>query len=151
MTHTTHQQHFPSPAHKLLNAFAGTWRTSGMMPAQHSPVMITGTDTYKWLPGGYFLLHTVDVMMGEERRQSIEVIGYDTTAGHYTMHAFDDKGTASVMTAECRHDVWTFQGDTLRFSGEFDPAHKVISGVWETLLDGHWTHLMNIALNKQVL
>jgi hypothetical protein len=149
MTATTQPASFPTPAHELLGAFAGVWRTSGMMPAQSGPVMITGIDTYEWLPGGYFLLHTVDVTMGEERRRSTEIIGCDNGSGSYVMYSFDDRGNITLMKAGYDQGTWTFQGDALRFTGSFDPGNKVISGVWERLEEGHWVHLMNIRLSRQ--
>lgn len=45
---------------------------------------ITGTDAYEWLPGGFFLLHHVDVHVGDEKVDAFEVIGgYDAATGTY--------------------------------------------------------------------
>jgi hypothetical protein len=30
-------------------------------------IPIIGTDIYEWLPGGFFLVHHVDVMIGDQR------------------------------------------------------------------------------------
>jgi len=45
------------------------------------PVPITGTDIYEWLPGGFFLLHHVDVVIGEQAVRAIELIGEYDPAG----------------------------------------------------------------------
>jgi len=45
------------------------------------PVPITGTDIYEWLPGGFFLLHRVDVVIGEQAVRAIELIGEYDPAG----------------------------------------------------------------------
>jgi hypothetical protein len=31
------------------------------------PVPISGTDSYQWLPGGFFLVHQVDRVIGQQR------------------------------------------------------------------------------------
>ena len=141
---------FPTPAHAQLDIFAGKWNTSGIMQTgQGEPVTITGTDTYEWLPGGYFLLHKVKVMMGKEHKESLEIIGYDPDLNVYTMHAFDDQGVVTIMHARHRQGIWTFQGDTLRFTGGFGYEHKILSGEWKHLIAGEWKHLMNITLTRQ--
>jgi hypothetical protein len=37
-------------------------------------------DTYEWLPGGFFLLHRVDGLMGDEPVQAVEIIGYEASS-----------------------------------------------------------------------
>jgi hypothetical protein len=36
------------------------------------PIPVVGTDTYEWLPGGHFLVHHVDVVIGHEPVQAVE-------------------------------------------------------------------------------
>lgn len=38
-------------------------------------VPITGTDSYQWLAGGFFLVHHVDVLIGQQPVQALEFIG----------------------------------------------------------------------------
>ena len=41
-------------------------------------VPITGTDSYQWLAGAFFLVHHVDVLIGQQPVQALEFIGeYD--------------------------------------------------------------------------
>ncbi|HTF82434.1 MAG TPA: DUF1579 family protein [Cytophagales bacterium] len=74
-------------AYHQLNRFVGQWRTRGLVAASdNQPEQdLLGTDTYGWLPGGYFLKHTVDVTLGQCRNQTLEIIGYDAIVGDYTM------------------------------------------------------------------
>ena len=59
------------------SALVGRWRSEGPVVGE-VPVPITGTDIYEWLPGGFFLLHHVDVVIGEQAVPAIELIGeYD--------------------------------------------------------------------------
>jgi hypothetical protein len=77
-----------------------------------TPVPITGTDTYEWLPGGFFLLHRVDVMIGQQRVQALELIGeYDPATDSFTARPYDNLGSVTVMRARVdEQGVWRFTG-----------------------------------------
>ena len=62
------------------SALVGRWRSEGPVVGE-VPVPITGTDIYEWLPGGFFLLHHVDVVIGEQAVRAIELIGEYDPAG----------------------------------------------------------------------
>lgn len=143
MTHSIERQD--------LNNFAGHWKTSGVIPASpESPAIhISGTDIYEWLPGEFFLLHKADVMIGEERSQTFEVIGVDRNTGACLMQFYNNKGESGSMFATFEDNIWRFQGDTLRFTGSFKNSGLEFSGVWEQLNEKKaWIHLMDISLHK---
>lgn len=141
----------PGTAYKHLDAFVGKWNTAGYAKASATrpAVEIRGTDSYEWLPGGFFLLHRVDVQMGSERNESIEVIGFDASSNTYPMHFFDNRGNTGTMRAKFNNGTWTFLSDALRFTGSFSEDGKTLSGRWEQSADGTtWTHWMDIRLTK---
>lgn len=82
--------------HTLLNPFVGEWNTIGTIRATaNSPeIKVSGTDTYEWLPGGFFLLHKVEVFVGIEKNETIEIIGFDLSSNCYTMQHYDNKGNS---------------------------------------------------------
>lgn len=135
---------------KRLNQFVGKWKTEGeIMAADSSPASaIEGIDTYEWLPGGYFLIHRVDVRMGGEQIDSIEIIGYDPSTNTYPMNYFGYQGSKGVMHASFDGKIWTFNGDTERFTGSFDDSGNKLTGRWEQLQDSEWVHWMDIRLTK---
>jgi hypothetical protein len=53
---------------------AGRWATDGHVIAD-PPVPVTGFDTYEVLAGGYFLVHHIDVQVGDQAVRAIEIIG----------------------------------------------------------------------------
>jgi hypothetical protein len=55
-------------------SIAGRWATDGHMIAD-PPVSVSGFDTYEVLAGGYFLVHHVDVQVGDQSVRAIEIIG----------------------------------------------------------------------------
>jgi len=141
----------PDPALKHLKPFVGKWNTVGEIQASpYGPAgKIIGTDTYEWLPGGFFLVHRVDVHMGDQTNESIEIIGYDASTKTYPMHSFDSQGNHLVMQAGVVGDQWTFTGGSMRFTGTFSEDGKSISGKWEYLEDNSkWHHWMDVRLTK---
>jgi hypothetical protein len=89
----------PSPQTQRLGALVGRWRSEGRIVGE-VPVPITGTDTYEWLPGGFFLVHHVDVVIGDQRVQAIELIGeYDPATDSFTARAYDNQGNVTIMRA----------------------------------------------------
>ena len=134
-----------------LNKFAGRWHTEGVVlpTAKHAAIEVKGTDTYEWLPGNFFLLHKVDVLMGDDHVQTLEVIGFDESANHFTMQSYDNKGNSTLMTATHVDDLWIFKGESLLFRGKFSENDTVLSGVWEQLNhEKVWAPYMNIKLVK---
>lgn len=139
--------------YKQLNRFTGHWKTKGLIQdSSGSPgVEVNGTDMYEWLAGGFFLKHTVDVMIGDERNQTLEIIGYDKAARHYTMHYFNNSGETGFMKAINTDEFWVFTGDQLRFNGGFSENDTVFSGTWEKCNEeGHWMPFMNIVLRREI-
>ncbi len=137
--------------YEQLNKFVGKWKTAGSIPASGTTpeIKISGTDSYEWLPGGFFLLHKADVLVGDEKNETFEIIGFDKQENLYTMQHYDNKGESGFMTAHCNDGVWTFLGKTLRFTGRFKEQDKEFSGVWEQSSDAkNWTHFMDIKLTN---
>jgi hypothetical protein len=104
----------------------GRWKTSGVVLDEHGRHLmdIEGTDEYEWMTGGQWILHRVDVMMGDERTQTLELIGdYDQGTGTYAMRAFDASGAYSTMTAYSNDDgSWLWECAAL--SGRLQPNHS---------------------------
>ncbi|RYY24006.1 MAG: DUF1579 domain-containing protein [Chitinophagaceae bacterium] len=137
----------------LLNDFVGKWNTTGTLMNDDglTDAKIEGTDLYEWLPGQFFLQHTVDVHVGPERVQTLEIIGWDPEREVYTMQHFDSKGNSGSMTAICSDGQWRFTGERLRFTGQFEPDRRTISGTWEKLQnDDTWLPFMEVRLRKDV-
>jgi hypothetical protein len=90
----------PSPELQRLGALVGRWRSEGHIVGDPA-VPITGTDSYEWLPGGFFLLHHVDVMIGDQQVQALELIGeHDPAIDSYTARAYDNLGNVTLMQAK---------------------------------------------------
>ena len=136
-----------------LQPFIGLWKTTGEIysAAGNEPESIYGTDVYEWLPGGFFMLHRVNVLMGTKQSQSLEIIGFDEVWQVFTIHSFDDQGNETRMIARLQNGAWIFDGDNLRFNGCYNKDGPTLAGNWEQQDQaGEWSLFIRIHLSKQV-
>ena len=151
MTDAGAQPPRPGPEHARLAPFVGRWKTAGevLASAATPELEIVGIDEYEWMPGGFFLLHRVDVRIGGERVQALEIIGYDAERGSYFMRSFDSQGGTGEMQARVRDGgTWTFEGDAERFTGTFSDGGETLSGRWERREEEQWLPWMDVRLTK---
>jgi hypothetical protein len=156
----------PSPETQRLGALVGRWRSEGLVVAD-PPVPITGTDIYEWLPGGFFLVHHVDVVIGLQKVQALEVIGeYDPATESYDCRAYDNEGNVTTMRARVDdHGVWTFTGGgdvaaaarpdlgdapgSVRSTLKVSAGRSRMTAQWERSLDGStWQPWMDMTFRR---
>jgi hypothetical protein len=155
----------PGPEVQRLGALVGRWRTDGHIIAD-PPVPIAGSDIYEWLPGGFFLVHHVDVVVGEQAVQALEMIGdYDRATGSFTARAYDNQGNITILHA--RGDdrgVWTFTGGgdiatpaqpnaeetaAVRSTLTVDAERNSMKAFWERSADGSaWEPWMDVSFTR---
>jgi hypothetical protein len=103
---------------KRLSTLAGRWNTSGYVIGDHQ-VPVEGTDVYELLPGGHFLVHHVDVTVGEQRVRAIEITGEpDPESDAFLARSFGSEGNFETMKLRIDDDgVFHFSG-----GGDIAPA-----------------------------
>ncbi|MEV3960667.1 DUF1579 family protein [Nocardia sp. NPDC050193] len=119
-----------------LETIIGRWKTSGVALDEHGrqTSKIESTDEHKWMTGGRWILHRVDVMMGgSEHTRALELIGdFDPEADTYAMRAFDTSGSYSTMTARPNADgSWLFDGEAMRSTLRPAEDGSSMSARWE--------------------
>jgi hypothetical protein len=79
----------------------------------------------EWLASGYFLVHHVDVVIGDQRVQALELLGpYDPATDAFTARAYDNLGSVTVMQARVdEQGVWRFTG-----GGDVAPVAQPAAG-----------------------
>jgi hypothetical protein len=131
-----------------LGAFEGRWHTTGKS-RDHS-LTVEGTDTYEWFSGGHFMEHRVDVKMGEERVQALEMISYDAEKEQFHLQYWNNAGDMSAMHGTTEGRTWTFSGGQERGVFTFNEAGTQLTGTWERREDnGSWTPWLDIVLTKE--
>jgi hypothetical protein len=148
-----------------LHAIAGRWETSGHVIGEPR-IPVVGTDIYEVLAGGYFLVHHVDVTVGEQPVRAIEVIGEpDAAGGGYLARSFDSEGNAELMRVTIDEDgVFHFAGgpdiaptaqptgaSTARVRSTLTIAEdrRSMTALWERSEDGiSWQPWMDISFTR---
>ena len=141
----------PIAKHRALGVLAGKWITQGTIRAtgDAAPSEMRAIDRYEWLPGGFFMLHKVDALIGGTVSQSIEVIGYDAKQACYVTRSYDDQGKSDGFTARLNGRAWLVDGEKVRFRGAFDVGGSALAGIWEQRSGhGRWSPWMDIELRK---
>lgn len=137
---------------EALNPLADTWNSSGKMltSEDNSPIEITGTDAYEWLPGKQFMVHKADVTVGSDKVDVIEIIGeYDEAKQACAMHAFQNDGSHVVMWASVNENgSLLFAGETIRATLTINPGGDTMDAKWERLDNSQWIHWMDMHFNK---
>ena len=135
-----------------IDFLIGTWKTQGVVLGNNTvpEVHFEGTDTYEWVCGGSFILHTVDVLMGNERINTIEVVGFDRAYNNYSFRSFDSNGNFLKMHGSF-NDTGAFVviTENMRSTLTVNQPGKMMSAFWEQSKDGDiWEPWMSLTLAK---
>jgi hypothetical protein len=133
-----------------LGIFVGTWNTTGeVYPTDGAPGgTLSATDTYRWLPGGHFLIHEADARFGREIARSLEVVGYDAKRRKYLSHAYDDRGNHEEFEVRLTGRRWQILGERVRFDGKFSVDGSELTGLWELKGKRRWQPWIKLQLSR---
>ena len=120
----------PNPDLRSLDRLVGTWALSGDT---------TGTVTYEWLHGKFFLLQRYDMVLHDHTVNGIEVIGHVRPFGEepspdIRSRAYDNTGNTLDYVYEVDEHtltIWAGEvGSPAYYRGEFSPDGRTNSGAW---------------------
>ena len=104
----------PSPEHKKLAAFVGTWKDEAeMKPGPFGPGgKMSLTETCEWFTGGFSIVcHTETTgFMGDLR--TLSVLSYDPEEKVYRFYELNSMGRNSTAKGIVDGDTWTFDGES---------------------------------------
>jgi hypothetical protein len=131
----------------------GSWASSGRTVERpgEPAVEIAGTDVYAWGPGRRFVLHEVEVRMGDAQVEVHEVIGEPAGDGVVLMRSFDGTGGTALMRASLDDTgAWLFTGVTERARLVVDPDGESMAAAWQRSTDGGatWEHWMDMSFRR---
>jgi hypothetical protein len=98
-----------------LDVFVGSWHAQGTAYGEQqraedplaSAIPWTSDETYRWMPGGCFLIHHWEAQVGRQSFRGTEIIGHDNEDGFYA-HLFDDRGHHRTYLVARDGPIWTF-------------------------------------------
>lgn len=129
----------------------GNWKTEGKILAnQNSPEMeIIGTDTYELILNGFFILHKADVIMGNEKSETFELIGLDNKNDQATLEHYNNHGSSGKMNGNLINNELTINGEFLRFKGNLNESENQLVGTWKKMDNRKvWTTFLEMKLTK---
>jgi hypothetical protein len=122
----------PHPGLRALDRLVGTWKVTGPE--------ITGTVTFEWLEGGFFLLQHVELEQYGQTIKGIEIIGYERPFGaeapseHIRSRYFDNAGNTFDYTYEADDETLTIwggeKGSPAYYRGTWSPDGRTNAGAW---------------------
>lgn len=120
----------PEPDLQALDRLVGTWKLSGDT---------TGTVSFEWMQGGFFLLQRFDIVLFGHAVTGMEVIGHlrpfgEEPSPEIRTRAYDAKGNTLDYVYEIEGDTLTIwggeKGSPAYFRGEFSPDGRTNVGAW---------------------
>ena len=135
-----------------LGFLIGQWTTHGeVLATENEPAFsFEGTDTYEYVLDQRFILHTVDVMMGDQPVKALEMIHRETNSeSTFILTSFDNSGTISTMAAQLNEDgKLLIAGNKMRAVLTPIEPNKM-SGYWEKTEDNvNWKSWMTVELTR---
>ena len=132
-TNTQEQQAIqPSEALKQLDRLVGKWNVSGPT--------ISGTVTYEWMEGGFFLMQQLDLVHDANIIKGIEIIGQERPFGadqpgeDIKARVYDSAGNTLDYVYELDGDILTIwggaKGSPAYYRGTFSADGRTLSGAW---------------------
>jgi Protein of unknown function (DUF1579) len=152
----------PDPELRRLEPLLGAWRSEDhTCDSMLGPgVPVTSVETFDWLDGGYFLVHTYETVFGDEPAQKgVNYCGYDAEAKKFRIIFFSNNGPFTEQGNRYQGTVTdgllTFEGparfqyaldDTGRI--EVNPDGTISVAWWLRDEDGIWQRWMNNTFTK---
>jgi len=103
----------PSPEHKKLAAFLGTWKDEAeMKPSPFGPgVKFTIVETCEWFTGGFSLVCHSETT-GFLGQKTLTVLTYDPEDKVYLFYEFNSLGQTNSAKGTVEGDTWTWNGES---------------------------------------
>jgi hypothetical protein len=134
----------PDPELTRLAPLLGTWTTKGhTRDGVAGPgVLVTSTETFRWLDGGYFLVQEYATTFGEEPTQrGVAYWGYDAQASRFRIVFFSNNGPftedGNRYEGQVADGRLTFVGPA-RYQYELDADGKIKTNADGTISVAWW-------------
>lgn len=150
----------PTPEHKKLGYFVGTWHTEGeMKPGPMGPGgKMSSTDKCDWYAGGFAVVCNSDGKTPMGPSKSIGIMGYSAEEKVYTYNGTDSTGMTmtTVPRGTLQGDTWTYDDESV-MGGQKVKSRVVIKELSPTAYtfrmdfqgqDGKWVTAMESKSTK---
>ncbi|QDW21565.1 hypothetical protein [Flavobacterium sp. KBS0721] len=132
-----------------FSRFIGIWVTKGTIVTHTNDLELLGIDTYEYILNENYILHKADVMMGDERTQTFEIISLNNSKERAKMQYYNSKGESGSMTSYLVKNVFKIKSSTMKFEGKFNDENTELIGKWFVKESDKWIDFIDIKLKKQ--
>jgi len=144
----------PSPEHKKLSVFVGTWTDEAeMKPGPLGPGgRMSLTETCEWFTGGFSVVCHTETLALMGHLETLTVLTYDPDEKFYRFYEFNSVGLSSSAKGTVDGDTWTFNGE-VKIGGKLIKSRFAItlpspdSATMKSEMsvdDGPWTLVMEL-------
>ena len=127
----------------------GIWVTKGTIVPHTNDLELLGIDTYEYILNENYILHKADVMMGDERTQTFEIISLTNSKERVKIQYHNSKGESGSMTSYLVKNVFKIKSSTMKFEGKFNDENTELIGKWFVKESDKWIDFIDIKLKKQ--
>ncbi|MEJ8843896.1 hypothetical protein WG954_16005 [Lacibacter sp. H375] len=128
----------------------GIWNTEGTILSGLENSTLHGTDSYEFILDGTCMLHKADVMMGNEKSETFEIITLDDSVEQIKMQYYNSKGESGIMKGSLINNDFKIEGDKLKFVGMLNSDNSLLAGKWYLQsAENVWTEFIELQLTKQ--
>ena len=127
----------------------GIWVTKGTIVTHTNDLELLGIDTYEYILNENYILHKADVMMGDERTQTFEIISLTNSKERAKMQYYNSKGESGSMTSYLVKNVFKIKSSTMKFEGKFNDENTELIGKWFIKESDKWIDFIDLKLKKQ--
>ena len=132
---------------RQLAPFVGRWQVTGKNRggAPNAPdTDVFGTESYEWLPGGFFLEGHWDRHFGTDRHTGLSILRYDEATSEHSIYSVDNLGYARTYRMTERDGVWSFSGPNERATVRFSDDGGTMTTTWQVRKDDTWVPLCDL-------
>lgn len=127
----------------------GIWVTKGTIVTHTNDLELLGIDTYEYILNENYILHKANVMMGDERTQTFEIISLNNSKERAKMQYYNSKGESGSMTSYLVKNVFKIKSSTMKFEGKFNDENTELIGKWFVKESDKWIDFIDLKLKKQ--
>jgi len=127
----------------------GIWVTKGTIVTHTNDLELLGIDTYEYILNENYILHKADVMMGDERTQTFEIISLTNSKERAKIQYYNSKGESGSMTSYLVKNVFKIKSSTMKFEGKFNDENTELIGKWFVKESDKWIDFIDLKLKKQ--
>jgi hypothetical protein len=113
----------PDPALKRLDRYVGTWSMEGHLVGS-AENNIKGEGSFRWLPGGFFLVQRLELDFMGLKIESLELIGYDPETKTFPSTVYSNLSPAPLPYR------WDVGDETVTISVSYGPLDSTFKGAF---------------------